>query len=284
VNRYIFTVTAGRSGQNTFTDLIKNHVKHSYVAFEEPQIDYIFSGRIENIERRIRRNFFETHELLGRGKVLSSFVNSDIKYIEAVAKKRVNSINKVMKKNGDLIYIDISKYFARGLHLGFQEILPKFSLIHLVRDPILNMRSFLNRDKDFYLDNNSPKAKSNKLVMDSNKMVASDLYLWAWCEMALRYESIKKKKNIDRYVEIHTNKLNNHDYINQCLDKLNLEHVQVTRNDIRLNTNKESGFKKTRVGKTDINKFEEFFDKVPDSIKSQIPYLQSYDPYAIHKI
>jgi hypothetical protein len=284
MSRYIFTVTAGRSGQNTLTSIINNHVKRSYVAFEEPQINYIFSGRISNIERRIRRNFFETHELLGRGEVLNSFVSNDVKYIEKIAKKRLNNINKVMKNNNNLIYIDISKYFARGLHLGFQQILPKFSLIHLVRDPILNMRSFLNRDKYFYLDNNSPEARNNQLIMDSKKMIASDLYLWSWCEMALRYESMKTKKFIDRYVEIHTNKLNNYNYINQCLDGLDLEHMQVTKSDIRLNTNKESGYKETIVKRTDIDKFERFIDMAPSSILNKIPYLQSYNPYFAHKI
>ncbi len=284
MNRYIFTVTAGRSGQNTLTNLIENHVKHSYVAFEEPKIDYIFKGKIASVERKFRRSFIETHELLGRGKVLTSFVDGNVEYIESIAKKRVSIINKKMKKNGDQIYVDISKYFARGLHIGFQKILPTFSLIHLVRDPILNMRSFLNRNKNFYLDNNSPSDKSNKLIMDSSQMSPSDLYLWAWCEMALRYENMKNMKFVDMYIEIHTNKLNDHNYINQCLDDLNLIHNSVMKNNIRLNTNKESGYKKTEVKKSDIDKFERFIDKAPINILNKIPYLQSYDPYSVHKI
>ena len=156
MSRYIFTVTAGRSGQSTLTSLISNHVGSSYVAFEEPQIDYFFHGRLSDLERKFRRRFIETHELLGRGKILTSFANDDISYIESIARKRVSIINNNMRKNGDKIYVDVSKYFARGLHIGFQRVIPLFSLIHLVRDPILNMRSFLNRHKNFYLDNNSP--------------------------------------------------------------------------------------------------------------------------------
>ena len=284
MNRYIFTITAGRSGQNTLTHLIDSNIDHSYVAFEAPQIDYIFKGAISHIERKFRRKFIETHELLGRGKVLTSFVASDVEYIESIARKRIASINKKMRYNNNQIYVDVSKYFARGLHLGFQKILPKFSLIHLVRDPILNMRSFLNRNKNFYLDNNSPVAENNLLTLDPQKMSCADLYLWAWCEMALRYENMKNMKCVDRYTEIHTNNLNNSDYLSQRLDDLELEHVTVKNSNLRLNTNTDSGYKKTEVTKSDIEKFEQFIEKVPISIVERIPYLQSYDPYSVHQL
>ena len=192
VNRYIFTVTAGRSGQNTLTKIIENNVKNSCAAFEEPRINYFFKGKFSNVERMFRRRFVETHELLGRGKVLTAFENGDFEYIENIAKKKVSLINNMMGNNN--VYVDVSKYFARGLHMGFQKVLPTFSLIHLVRDPILNMRSFLNRNKNFYLDNNSPSVQSNLLRLDPKNMEKSDLYLWAWCEMALRYENMKNMK------------------------------------------------------------------------------------------
>ncbi len=282
MNRYIFTVTAGRSGQNTLTNLIESHVKNSYVAFEEPQINYIFNGKFVNIERKFRRRFIETHELLGRGKVLTSFVEGNVEYIESISKKKINLINKSMQINNSKIYIDISKYFARGLHIGFQKILPSFSLIHLVRDPVLNMRSFLNRNKNFFLDNNLPDSENNILRMNSNNMELSDFYLWAWCEMALRYERMKKLRCVDKYVEIRTDKLNDSDYINKCLDDLGLEHDLVPDNLIRLNTNKESGYKKTCVTKYDIEKFENFMSIMPNNLLNDIPYLHSYDPYSIY--
>jgi hypothetical protein len=283
LNRYIFTVTSGRSGQNTLANLVENYVQNSYVAFEEPNINCFFSGSIANIERRFRRNFIETHELLGRGKVLSSFERKDIVYIESIARKRINTINKNMKEQKVQTYVDISKYFARGLHVGFQRVLPKFSLIHLVRDPILNMRSFLNRNKNFYLDNSSPSFEGNILKMDSTKMELPDLYLWSWFEMALRYERMKHMKHIDRYVEIRTNKLNDSTYINKCFNTLGLEHTNVQENNIRLNTNVGLGYKKTEIKKCDIGRFEKFIDKVPNVILDGIPYLKSYNPHHAHQ-
>jgi hypothetical protein len=283
MRKYIFTVTTGRSGQSTLANLFENHVKDSYVAFEEPNINYYFKGNLSNIERKFRRKFIETHELLGRGKILNSFVNGDIEYIESISRKRIDRIDKAVKKN-EFIYIDISKYFSRGLHLGFQQFLPKFSLIHLVRDPILNMRSFLNRNKNFYLDNNLPSAKCNQLIMNQKNMDLSDLYLWAWCEMALRYESMKKLECVDIGVEIRTDQLNNPDYIAQCLDSLGLAHDKIKENDVRLNTNIKSGHKKTDITKFDIYKFEKFIDKVPNDILNKINYLKFYDPHSTHNM
>lgn len=281
MSKYIFTVTAGRSGQSTLANLMERYVENSYVAFEEPQIKYIFKGKFVEFERIFRRKFIETHELLGRGKILTAFIESDLEYILKVVKKRVHHINSNMIKNQDQIYIDVSKYFARGLHLGFQKIVPKFSLIHLVRDPIVNVRSFLNRNKNFYLDNNSPAEKSNILVLDRNNIEKSDLYLWAWCEMALRYEKMKKLDCVDSCVVIKTEKLNDPVYVNNRLDLLGIPHHEVKNNRLRLNTNSDSGYNKTEVSKTDICKFEKFISKAPRDLIDSIPYLYNYDPYSI---
>ena len=78
--RYIFTVTAGRSGQETLVKLIESCVDNAYVSFEDPKINTFFKGKLSNIEHRIRRKYLETHELLGRGKVLEAFNENDISF------------------------------------------------------------------------------------------------------------------------------------------------------------------------------------------------------------
>ena len=73
--------------------------------------DYLFFG---NIERKIRRQFFETDELLGRGKVLIAYNKGDYEYIEKVAKKRLKLILYKMEKEKIVNYFDISKFYIRG--------------------------------------------------------------------------------------------------------------------------------------------------------------------------
>ena len=75
--QYIFTVTAGRSGQGTLTDLLRRHVPSCYPAFEEPAVYRRLPAVLGNYERRFRRRFVETHELLGRGRVLTAFDRGD---------------------------------------------------------------------------------------------------------------------------------------------------------------------------------------------------------------
>ena len=161
--RYIFTITTGRSGQETLTNLLERCVDDVYASFEAPTIDTIFKGKLSTIEHRIRRKYFETHELLGRGKVLKAYNDNDVSFINNIALKRVRLIDKQLDNKNKSIYIDVSKYFARGLHVGFCNILPKISIINLVRDPLMNMKSFINREKDFTLDNNLPDSPSNIL-------------------------------------------------------------------------------------------------------------------------
>ena len=56
-----------------------------------------------------------------------------------------------MLANNSNVYFDVSKFYARGLYLGFNSLLENYSVVFLVRDPLMNMKSFLNRKKIFYL-------------------------------------------------------------------------------------------------------------------------------------
>ena len=64
------------------------------------------------------------------------------------------------------VYFDVSKFYARGLHLGFNSLLKNYSVVLLARDPLMNMKSFLNRKKNFLLDNSLPQMPCNELVMN----------------------------------------------------------------------------------------------------------------------
>ena len=105
-----------------------------------------FRGVAGNLENRFRRRFVETDELLGRGKVLTAFEENDQVFLDAIVAKRLKSINA----EDSSIYFDVSKYFARGLHKAFARACPGIGLVLLVRDPISNLRSFLNRNKHFF--------------------------------------------------------------------------------------------------------------------------------------
>ena len=132
--RYIFTVTTGRSGAMTLANILNSSMDNAYASFEAPYINTIFKGSLSNIEYKVRRKYIESNELLGRGKVLKAYDDKNISFINDVASKRIKTINKRLVSENKSIYIDVSKYFARGLHVGFCNMLPQISIINLVRE------------------------------------------------------------------------------------------------------------------------------------------------------
>ena len=113
---------------------------------------FYLPGFLGDLERIFRRRFIETHELLGRGKVLTSYENNKLDYIRSIAKSRLSDIEQKMLIKNSNTYIDVSKYFARGLHTGYLSLLKDVSVINLVRDPISNMKSFINSEGPSFLE------------------------------------------------------------------------------------------------------------------------------------
>jgi len=281
--RYIFTVTTGRSGQETLANILNSSMENVYASFEAPNINTIFKGGLSNIEHKVRRKYIETHELLGRGKILKAYDNKDISFINDITSKRIKTINKRLVSENKSIYIDVSKYFARGLHVGFCNMLPQISIINLVRDPLTNMKSFINRQKNFILDNNLPDVSSNILQLDSSSMRKEELYLWVWCEIYLRFQYLKKKKCVNSYTEILTERLNDPDYLTESLRLIDLQYNPDSHTKQNFNTNTSKGYTATSVSSEDIDVFYRFMERVPSNLIKKIPYLVNYDP-EIHMI
>lgn len=283
IDRFVFTVSTGRCGQASLTQLVRAHAHGCYAAFEEPAIKPVFPGKLEPLERRFRRQFFETHELLGRGRVLKAYSEGDRAYIEAIAARRLERIHRKLPRAGAHIYFDISKFFARGLYVGFAKALDEYALVNLVRDPIENMRSYLNRNKTFTLDNNLPDASGNILRMKSSGMEKGELYLWSWFEMNLRFDELRQSPKVTHSVEIRTTDLNDASRMNTAFAVLALDHSPVIPQPPH-NTNRERGLALTDPSPQDIELFERFIDRVPKDLYRRISYLEGYDPWDVHKV
>lgn len=275
--RYIFTVCAGRNGQNSLTHLLQNSVPNCLALFEAPHANIHLSGRLGNWEHKFRRRFIETHELLGRGRILQAYDQGNDEYIARIAKKRLRRIDREMTDTNATIYFDVSKFFARGLHVGFARNLPSYSVVLLVRDPILNMRSFLNRNKNFYLDNTRPDAPRNLLLMEAKALSKGELYLWAWCEMYLRYLQMAAEDRVDAATIIHTSRLQDLDYMAEALGQIGVSHRSLVTSAPR-NTNSSLGIKATAMRDEDISLFNGFLEKLPHDVRRAITYFDNYVP------
>ena len=109
---YVFTITNGRSGQATLFNILKKASVDCVSEFEAPNIDPYFSWFLGDLEKILRRRFFETNELLGRGKVIRAYEEKNYTYIENIAKKRLKSIKRQMNKSNADSYFDVSKYYV----------------------------------------------------------------------------------------------------------------------------------------------------------------------------
>lgn len=281
MTRYVFTATAGRSGQNYLSALLRRHVPGALVLFEEPQVRTILPRPLDSYERRFRRRFVETHELLGRGKVLDAFVAGDDAALGRMAARRLAWIERRIARAKADTYIDVSKYFIRGLHGPIARALPGSTLIRLVRDPIRNMRSFLNRGKNIYLDNNPPDSRANQLRLDPSTLSQGELYLWAWCEVYLRAQSLADEGRVAKLLEIRTEELTDLAVMARHLDALGLAHTPLSAGG-PMNDNVAQGFGATLVADDDITTFERFLDRLPADARQRIDYFRGYDPRRLH--
>ena len=284
MKRYIFTVTAGRSGQAKLFEIINNNFPNVLATFEHPQVNTYFKGFLGTLERKFRRNFIETHELLGRGRVIKSFGDEKMSFINRIAKKRLKEINRNLIKQNKEVYVDISKYYIRGLHEGFKTNLDKFSIIFLVWDPIENMKSFLNRNKNFDLDNDKVDANSNIFKLENKNLEKGELYLWAWFEYYLRYLKILEDKKVDKSVLIETSKITNALYLKSKFNEIDLKSDTFNLDESLVgSSNLEQGYGKTKINEEDIKIYQKFIKKVPDNIISKIKFLNGYDPIEKYK-
>jgi len=262
ISNYIFTATAGRSGQRTLHDILVNYSNDCISEFESPTLfNNFFSGKLQILERKFRRKFLDTNELLGRGNTLRAYEKENFKYINKIVNKKLNKIKKQLKKNNSSIYFDISKFYVRSLYLGFDNLLDNYSVVLLVRDPIYNMRSFLNRKKNFFLDNSSPSQNSNLLTMDTEDWDKGEFYLWSWVETILRYNKIKSFNKVKNSLIIKSEDLEDREKVSLYLEKLGVSYqkIKIIK---KLNTNLSKGFGNTEINEEDYYTLKTFVSRL----------------------
>ena len=270
--KYIFTITAGRSGQVSLTEIINSSTKNCHAEVECPEIDPFFKGKLAKYEYKFRRKFIETNELLGRGKVISSFTNNNISYLNKIAKKKKILIDALLDDDSK-IYFDVGKHFSRGLHLGFDQILDSYSLLLLVRDPMENILSFIRRNKNFYLDNNHPSDSINEYIFIKEQYSSVELYAWMWVETYLRFLSMIKSDKVNSYCVFNTQDLNNKSKVKKLFEELDIEANFRDFQSIKMNSSKNHHMPLTKDEK---DQFFSFVSNLPKKILNEIPIINQY--------
>ena len=275
--KLIFTAVVGRSGQSSLNNIFNNYGEGCFAEIEPPHLIIKRKGLIGDILGIIQRKWIVTHELLGRGKALEWYENQEHEKLDKVAQKKLNRIKKLQRKHKFQTYIEISKYFMRAQYEYIYKNTPDMSLIKLTRDPLLNARSFIKRNKNFYLDNPPPHFKRNCLCMDTKRLTKFQLYLWSWFEIELRYYKFLDRCNIKKVFELKTEDLNNKGKIEEMFDYFDLKYKEICLLPPG-NTNVQQGFSETIVNEEDVKEYKRFIEMVPNEFLDKIQYLKDYDP------
>jgi hypothetical protein len=283
----IFTAVVGRSGQNTLADYFNKYGIGCFAEVEPPDLIFRAKGplrsilykiQIGSILYKIQRRWIVTHELLGRGKAKEWYEIKDHEKLNNMAKKKLRRIRRLQRKYKFKTYIEISKFFMRTQCDYIYDNVPNISLIKLTRDPISNARSFVNRNKNFYLDNVPPNYKQNCLQLDGKRLTKFQLYLWSWFEIELRYYRFIENHKIKKIFELGTKDLNNKEKITEMFEYFGIDHREITELSQK-NTNVQQGYPQTIVMENDIREYEEFIRIIPERLFSKVKYLKYYDPY-----
>lgn len=284
IETFVFTISPGRSGQGSLAACLSRALTDTFVAFEEPQVRLFLPGFLGHAERRLRRRFIETHELLGRGRVLQAFDRGDEAALRDFARARQDWLDHRMARLGARHYVDVSKHFLHGLHVFALEFLDtETRSIRLVRDPVANMRSYLNRGKTLALDYGPTDSKGNILQLDPDDLAPGEFYLHAWCETYLRGAAFVEDHGLPKPIDLKTESLSSRDDMADFLKRLGLPYREVVALPPQ-NTNTEGGYGVTRIGKQDIETFLRFRDRLSVEHLTKLPLDPDYEPAVVHGV
>jgi hypothetical protein len=275
---FVFTISPGRSGQASLAAHLERCLEDTFVAFEEPQVRPILPGVLGDVERGFRRRFVETHELLGRGGVLRAFERGDDAALRRFARARHDWLMRRMRRRGAVHYVDISKHFLHGLHVHALDFIEAdVRAIRLIRDPILNMRSYLNRRKNLRLDYSPPDAAANELRLAPAGLSPGEVYLHAWAETYLRGARLVAEHGLPEPIDLATEQLSDTAVLTAFLARLGIPHRAQPALPPQ-NTNLQGGYGQTQIGQADIDTFWRFRDRLSEEQLARLPIGPDYDP------
>ena len=84
-------------------------------------------------------------------------------------------------------------------------------------------------------------------------------------------------KKVARHIEIRTERLDENSYLEDALDKLEVEHSTIEKHS-HLNMNVSKGFGETKVTEADVATFKRFMNRLPNDTRRQLTYFNDYEP------
>ncbi len=270
----IFTVSTGRSGQNTLSEYFNRYGKKCYAEVDPPHLIYKEHWLFGNFARIVQRKWIVTHEDLGRGEMLKWYDDDENSKLDKIVRKKIRRINKFKCK----YYIEMNKNFIRSYCDAVYKLHTDIGIINLFRNPMETARSYVNRNKNIALDGVMPNFKKACFKINIKRLTKYQLYLWQWVETELRFQRFIKDNGITKYYALRTEDLNDNKKLEELFRFFGIEF----RDEIKIvrpyNTNVSQGKLKTVVKPQDIREFKTFLSMIPNEIMNKLEILQQYYP------
>ncbi len=278
MEQMIFTACTGRCGQNSLGKYFNRFGKSCFAEMEPPDLIYKNHWPLGDWMRLIQRRWIVTHEDLGRGKALLWHDHDNHEKMKALANRRLKRAERVCKKNNSAVYIELSKFFIRSYCDHTFKLYPSMGVILLRRNPLMNARSFTNRNKNFALDGVMPDFKKVCFPIDINTVSKFQLYLWQWVEIELRYQRFVNQTGIQKHTVFKTEDLNEVEKVRALFQLFDIEEKEPIQPLKPVNTNVSQGKGPTQISAADVKEFYQFLEMIPPDIFNKVKYIETYMP------
>lgn len=274
----VFTVCNGRCGSSTLARLINLNCLDTLVEVEPPGLIYPNQWVLGNWLRNVQRRWIVTDEMMGRGSALDWYASNRHAELGKLSARRLERVSRLCERSKSKNYFELSKFFIRTYFEATFCLRPDSGILFLHRDPIYNAKSYVNRRKNFFLDNPSPIKENVHIPLNPDHLSKFQLYLWSWCEGEIRFRRFVEQKNIKKYFTLSNVDLFDHQNFFSMLDFFSIKHLACTQfvNVPPINTNEQAGYGQTKVTQKDVDEFRAFVYMLPKHTLAEMPTFREW--------
>ena len=245
---------------------------------EPPSLIYPNHWILGNWLRNVQRRWIVTDKMLGRGSALDWYAGNRKADLYKLSASRLQRVNRLCERSNTKSYFELSKFFIRTYFEATYNLRSDIGILFLHRDPLYNAKSYVNRRKNFYLDNQSPIGDNVLISMNPDFLSKFQLYLWSWCEVELRFRRFIHNNNITRYFELSSDDLFDHKIFFSMLDFFSVTHLEHSEfvNVSPINTNEQAGYGQTKITQKDLDEFCRFVDILPKHTLAEMPTFRRW--------
>ena len=150
--------------------------------------------------RNVQRRWIVTDEMMGRGSALDWYAGNKHIELRNLSASRLQRVARLCDRLNKKHYFELSKFFIRTYFEATYSLRSDIGILFLHRDPLYNAKSYVNRRKNFFLDNQSPIAQNVLISINPDLLSKFQLYLWSWCEVELRFRRFVSQNKIKRFL------------------------------------------------------------------------------------